>query len=628
MKLELKILIFGNLFAVLFATYQLLDLFSLLHDSPRINPLSEADIAPIPSGAAPDPPFVIPKIIHQTYKTEQIPDKWINEQQSCIDLHPDYKYILWTDESARNFVKDNYNWFLPTFDSYPHNIMRADVIRYFVLYHYGGVYIDLDDGCDTRLDPLLRIPAWLRKTEPTGISNDIMASAPKHKFFEKVIMNLEKYNRNWLLSYITIMYSTGPLFLSVMWKQYLRNTPQVGLDIIKVMMPLPEASHATNFFHQVEGSSWHLGDAQFIISMGQHLALSIIVCTCLGFFVLFCEYLLIKFVLSFFTKKTLLPQKPRRKRAKRLLRHLYATLSRNPASSSRKDRVYTSVSAAPASDYLSSRSPPQAADDYFDEESAFSPGELDAEYDDDFLDEKSAAIQLSNIQLRAIPTIASRGDTATSGSALVSAVSAVPVIGGLFSRLFDTPRGTRYNTHSYASSGSSSGASSPAEYDSSDDEARSSKRGQEAAILLSKVGTASGSNSGAALRVPITSNKPAAQQHATLPSIYINNSATDDALDRSDVEYDADYDDGGFLSPNKQLVNISTVSLASSAANDDCDAQQQQYTAPPPPQQSSLLSPISMYPLRPVTSGSSVGSSSLYSRDEAAASPTPKTKES
>jgi mannosyltransferase OCH1-like enzyme len=39
-------------------------------------------------------PALIPKIIHQTYKHNDIPAVWREAQQSCIDLHPDYKYIV------------------------------------------------------------------------------------------------------------------------------------------------------------------------------------------------------------------------------------------------------------------------------------------------------------------------------------------------------------------------------------------------------------------------------------------------------------------------------------------------------------------------------------------------------
>src|SRR5437762_8301271 len=36
----------------------------------------------------------IPKIIHQTWKNETIPEMWSIAQYSCRDLHPDYKYIV------------------------------------------------------------------------------------------------------------------------------------------------------------------------------------------------------------------------------------------------------------------------------------------------------------------------------------------------------------------------------------------------------------------------------------------------------------------------------------------------------------------------------------------------------
>ena len=52
---------------------------------------------------------------------------------------------MWTDAKSRELIATEYPWFLNTFDNYTHPIQRADAIRYFVLAHYGGVYIDLDD---------------------------------------------------------------------------------------------------------------------------------------------------------------------------------------------------------------------------------------------------------------------------------------------------------------------------------------------------------------------------------------------------------------------------------------------------------------------------------------------------
>ena len=44
-----------------------------------------------------DASVVIPKIIHQVYlgwDNEVIPVQWQEAQQSCIDLHPDYEYMV------------------------------------------------------------------------------------------------------------------------------------------------------------------------------------------------------------------------------------------------------------------------------------------------------------------------------------------------------------------------------------------------------------------------------------------------------------------------------------------------------------------------------------------------------
>lgn len=37
---------------------------------------------------------LIPKIIHQTYINESIPERWQAGQQNCIDLHEDYEYVV------------------------------------------------------------------------------------------------------------------------------------------------------------------------------------------------------------------------------------------------------------------------------------------------------------------------------------------------------------------------------------------------------------------------------------------------------------------------------------------------------------------------------------------------------
>ncbi|KAL3459354.1 MIPC synthase subunit [Aspergillus heterothallicus] len=226
-----------------------------------INPVEVRAINSTAGGKA-----VIPKIIHQTYKHNDIPEVWKEAQQSCIDLHPEYKYLLWTDDMARDFIAAHYPWFLETFNSYKYPIQRADSIRYFILYHYGGIYIDLDDGCNRNLDPLLTYPAFLRRTLPIGISNDVMGSVPQHPFFHRVIQALQSCNHSFVLPYLTVLFSTGPTFLSLIWKEYTWTQPS-GPDRVRILM-LPEYKHhAWSFFRHHAGSSWHQGDARVVFWM-------------------------------------------------------------------------------------------------------------------------------------------------------------------------------------------------------------------------------------------------------------------------------------------------------------------------------------------------------------------------
>ena len=129
MRKELKYIIYAHIVLVIYLLYLSFDLLTLLHDDTFADALIDYEL----NSQKLDKPALIPKIIHQTYKNENIPEIWKPGQQACIDLHEDYQYILWTDEMAREFISEEFPWFLETWDNYPYNIQRADAIRYFAL---------------------------------------------------------------------------------------------------------------------------------------------------------------------------------------------------------------------------------------------------------------------------------------------------------------------------------------------------------------------------------------------------------------------------------------------------------------------------------------------------------------
>ena len=98
-----------------------------------------------------------------------------------------------------------------------------------------------------------------------------MGAVPGHPFFLRVIEALETYNRNWVAPYITIMSSTGPLFLSLMWRHHNKAYDDMPDSArIRLLFPSAYMGHKWSFFSHHVGNSWHKWDTNAIIWMGNH----------------------------------------------------------------------------------------------------------------------------------------------------------------------------------------------------------------------------------------------------------------------------------------------------------------------------------------------------------------------
>lgn len=164
---------------------------------------------------------MIPKIIHQTWKTDRLPPRLAKLAGKWKELHSDWEHILWTDAMNRALIEKEYPRFLPTYDAYPHNIQRVDAVRYFILYSFGGVYIDLDFIPLKNIEPLLKDrqcvfgldPEVTSETGPVkeNISNAFMATVPEHAFFEAMIHDLKTYQPSSETGPDLVLKTTGPL---------------------------------------------------------------------------------------------------------------------------------------------------------------------------------------------------------------------------------------------------------------------------------------------------------------------------------------------------------------------------------------------------------------------------------
>jgi inositol phosphorylceramide mannosyltransferase catalytic subunit len=176
----------------------------------------------------------IPRHIHQIWLASEHRQPMFNHFRSaaddCVRLNQHYNYTLWTDVQIVPWLNQHYPWFVSTYQSYWYDMQRIDAMKYFVLFHYGGVYVDLDIKCKTPdlIQSVLRAsqtngePDIILHMGTEGISanTDLMAAKQHHPFFQLAIRQLEAANRWFYLYHLTIILSAGPTFLFGIYRQY------------------------------------------------------------------------------------------------------------------------------------------------------------------------------------------------------------------------------------------------------------------------------------------------------------------------------------------------------------------------------------------------------------------------
>jgi len=171
----------------------------------------------------------IPKLLHQTWKEAKVPAKLEACQKTWQQNHPSWEYTLWTDEDLRNLIEQEFSWFLPYYDAYPHNIQRVDAARYFIMYHFGGVYADLDMQSLTPLDPLLVKFGGVvvgQEGQPhhdnsQRIGNALLISSRHHPFWLKVFAGLmAEASKSDQHKLSTTFVTTGPSFLHEVYQKH------------------------------------------------------------------------------------------------------------------------------------------------------------------------------------------------------------------------------------------------------------------------------------------------------------------------------------------------------------------------------------------------------------------------
>jgi GT2 family glycosyltransferase len=160
----------------------------------------------------------IPKILHQI---------WIGPKPAPISLmktwkekHPDFEYILWNEPEleARGFITKCQK----QIDASVEINGKADIIRWEILYQYGGYFVDADSICIEPFDEFFEGKTAFATFENENVRKGLVATGtmgfiPKHPLCRDIIswisttdeaLHLIKTTRAW--------YSVGPGLLTKM----------------------------------------------------------------------------------------------------------------------------------------------------------------------------------------------------------------------------------------------------------------------------------------------------------------------------------------------------------------------------------------------------------------------------
>lgn len=175
--------------------------------------------------------MIIPKVIHQIWEEKTtLPESFYQFSETWKEHHPSWEYIFWNKLRMDSFIQEYFPNYIPILKKYKYDVQRWDVIRYLILYNFGGVYVDFDYECLESFDNLLKDKSCCFGLEPEEhaklfhnkivISNAFIAIRAKHPFMKQII---DKVKSSFSVSENKLTYvleTTGPYMLTDLYEQY------------------------------------------------------------------------------------------------------------------------------------------------------------------------------------------------------------------------------------------------------------------------------------------------------------------------------------------------------------------------------------------------------------------------
>ncbi len=191
----------------------------------------------------PQDSYIIPPIIHQIWVGPKSRERFEKLRASWMLKHPGWLYMLWTDEELKKLKLINQAYY----DRARNYGEKADILRYEVVYLFGGVYADVDTECLMPFDLLHRCYEFYAGLCNAGsFNNALIGSVAGHPILKHVIETIKDD-----VNQPSIPARTGPVHFTKCFSAIapycsgpiMPFTPSYFYPPIKVLMHQNSASH-------------------------------------------------------------------------------------------------------------------------------------------------------------------------------------------------------------------------------------------------------------------------------------------------------------------------------------------------------------------------------------------------
>jgi hypothetical protein len=156
-----------------------------------------------------------PRIFHRIWLDEPERPEFAAWRDRLQELHPDWEIRTWQDSSEFTWLR-NKDLFYKYLETDPFGRV-PDILRYELLWRFGGVYIDTDFEPLRSIEPLLEDPrpfaAW---ENDRTMCTAVLASPPKHPAIGELIEGLPAQCA--ATEDKTPNYATGPEYATAHWR--------------------------------------------------------------------------------------------------------------------------------------------------------------------------------------------------------------------------------------------------------------------------------------------------------------------------------------------------------------------------------------------------------------------------